>query len=46
MKNGVLYGQGTTFITTERGKKHLENLGYPVILTDTAEPEPERLAAF
>ena len=46
MKNGVLYGRGTTFVATERGRKHLESLGYRVILTDTALPEPERLAAF
>ena len=43
MKNGVLYGRGMTVITTERGQRHVESLGYPTIITDPSTPEPERL---
>lgn len=42
MKNGVLYGTGTTFVTTERGRDHLTKLGYATITVDVASPEPER----
>ena len=43
MKNGVLYGRSMTVITTERGQRHVESLGYPTIITDPSTPEPERL---
>ena len=43
MKNGVLYGRDTTFITTERGNDYLRQKGYRTIVVDTATEEPERL---
>ncbi len=45
MKRGVLYGSGMTVITTERGRKAVEEKGYPVISVDLSEPEAPRLAA-
>lgn len=45
MKNGVLYGNDTRFITTETGAGALKDLGYQTIVIDLAQDEPQRIKA-
>ena len=42
MKDGILLGSGTTFVTTAAGREHLEKLGFGVLETDFSGEEPER----
>lgn len=43
MKDGILLGSGTTFVTTAAGREHLEKLGFGVLETDFSGEEPERI---